>query len=330
MNSKPLTEERFLPASRPATVLAFSLPFLLLACASNTPAPVVNRAPATIPGTNLPRPAPGTRENGYYTVKRGDTLYSIALDNGQDYRDIAAWNNLENPNLIKVDQLLRVERPQGQAGASAYGGGAMAQSRPVPLSNGIEARPLDAGGGNTGSYKRDPKAGKEPYSDDAYARMQRGTYTPSLGGAAIASRPPVVVATSPQAASDAGGGSGEVSWGWPAKGKVVSTFSEGSNKGVDIAGHPGDPVLAAADGKVVYVGSSLPAYGQLVIIKHNNSNYLSAYAYNQRILVKEGQVVTRGTRIADMGSNDAGPRLHFEIRRQGKPVDPLPFLSAAR
>ena len=317
MNSKSLSEERFLPVSRPATVLAFSLPFLLLACASNTP-------------------APGTRENGYYTVKRGDTLYSIALDNGQDYRDIAAWNSLENPNLIKVDQVLRVERPQGQGGtAVAYGGGGVAQSRPVPLGSGIETRPLDAGSSNTATYKREPKAGKEAYSDEAYARMQRGTYAPQPAMGAIATRPPVVVtpgpAVTPQTGgTDGAGMSGEVSWAWPARGKVVSAFSEGSNKGIDIAGHPGDPVLAAADGKVVYVGSSLPAYGQLVIIKHNNSNYLSAYAYNQRILVKEGQVVTRGTRIADMGSNDAGPRLHFEIRRQGKPIDPLPFLPAAR
>jgi len=118
----------------------------------------------------------------------------------------------------------------------------------------------------------------------------------------------------------------EIAWIWPANGKTLATFSEGGNKGVDIAGKTGDPVIAAGDGKVVYSGTGLRGYGKLVIIKHNNT-YLSAYAHNQNILVKEGQSVSKGQKIAEMGNTDADQvKLHFEVRRQGKPVDPLKYL----
>jgi lipoprotein NlpD len=126
---------------------------------------------------------------------------------------------------------------------------------------------------------------------------------------------------------------GEVDWAWPASGKLLATFTEGggqdtATKGIDIAGKVGDPVLAAAAGKVVYVGNGLRGYGNLVIVRHNAA-FLSAYAHNSRILVKEGQTVTRGQRIADLGNSDADqPKLHFEVRHQGKPVDPLKYLPA--
>ena len=118
-----------------------------------------------------------------------------------------------------------------------------------------------------------------------------------------------------------------IKFAWPAKGKVVATFNEASNKGINIAGKMGEPVDAAADGKVVYAGSGLRGYGNLVIVKHDG-NYLTAYAHNSKILVKEGETVKRGQRIADMGDSDADSvMLHFEVRRQGKPVDPLKFMS---
>ena len=118
----------------------------------------------------------------------------------------------------------------------------------------------------------------------------------------------------------------EIAWIWPASGKTVGAFSEGGSKGLDIAGKAGDPVIAAADGKVVYSGTGLRGYGKLVILKHNNS-YLSAYAHNQAIAVKEGHAVTKGQKIAEMGNSDADQvKLHFEVRRQGKPVDPLKYL----
>ena len=114
-----------------------------------------------------------------------------------------------------------------------------------------------------------------------------------------------------------------VDWAWPLSGNLIAGFVEGSNKGIDIAAKPGDPVQAAAAGKVVYAGSGLRGYGKLVIVKHNPS-FLSAYAHNSQILVKEGQSVTKGQKIAEAGASDSDqPMLHFEIRRQGKPIDPL-------
>jgi lipoprotein NlpD len=119
-----------------------------------------------------------------------------------------------------------------------------------------------------------------------------------------------------------------VSFQWPARGNLISGFDEAKNKGLDIGGKVGDPVLAAADGRVVYAGAGLRGYGNLIIIKHNNT-YLTAYAHNQTLLVKEDQVIKRGQKIAEMGNSDADQvKLHFEIRRQGKPVDPAKYLSA--
>ena len=113
---------------------------------------------------------------------------------------------------------------------------------------------------------------------------------------------------------------------WPAKGKVVEDFVDGKNKGIDIAGKLGDPIQAASDGRVVYAGNSLRGYGNLVIVKHDNT-YLTAYAHNRNLLVKEGDSVRKGQTIAEMGDTDANSvRLHFELRVNGKPVDPLPFL----
>ncbi len=120
-----------------------------------------------------------------------------------------------------------------------------------------------------------------------------------------------------------------INWAWPAAGNVVTVFDEGRNKGLAIAGRLGDPVFAAADGRVVYAGSGLRGYGNLVILKHNNT-YLTAYAHNQQLLVKEDQNVKRGQKIAEMGSTDAERvQLHFEIRKQGKPIDPAKLLPSA-
>jgi lipoprotein NlpD len=136
--------------------------------------------------------------------------------------------------------------------------------------------------------------------------------------------------TSSSAAPATSGDSDALDWAWPAKGKIVAGFSETANlKGIDIAGKSGQPVLASGPGKVVYAGSGLRGYGKLIIIKHNNT-FLSAYAHNREILVKEGQQVARGQKIAEMGDSDADQvKLHFEIRRLGKPVDPAKFLPPA-
>lgn len=284
---------------------------ILGGCASGGPAPVEDR------GGKVPEPRPvvpaavGVADKaGFHTVKKGDTLYSIALDNGQDYKDVAVWNNLENPNLIKVGQQLRVTPPEN--------GAPVAVTKPVTSSGPVEVKPAPAGS-NTESLKREPKGGKQPYSDEALAKARQG----ETAGKPAESKPAdVKPAEKPALAGD------EVEWMWPAGGKPMVPFVEGSSKGIDIAGKAGDPVLAAASGVVSYAGTGLRGYGNLVVLRHN-ATYLSVYAHNSKILVKEKQAVTKGQKIAEMGSSDAeSPRLHFEIRRQGKPADPQKFLPA--
>ncbi|MDP2017127.1 MAG: peptidoglycan DD-metalloendopeptidase family protein [Hydrogenophaga sp.] len=216
---------------------------------------------------------------GYYTVKPGDTLFRIALDNGQNWRDIQAWNSLTNPNSIEVGRVLRVQ-PLAPVPHSAP----VVASTPVSPA-GVVSRPL---------------------TDTAPAAA------------------PIPAPAPPPAPASAG--ADELNFIWPAQGTVVSAFDETTNKGVSIAGKIGDAVVAAADGRVVYAGAGLRGYGNLIILKHNNT-YLTAYAHNQALLVREDQAVRQGQKIAEMGSSDADRvKLHFEVRRLGKPVDPIGYL----
>ncbi|MEO5671181.1 MAG: peptidoglycan DD-metalloendopeptidase family protein, partial [Ramlibacter sp.] len=217
------------------------------------------------------------------------------LESGQNWRDIARWNSIENPNLIEVGQVLRVSPPAA--------GVELAVARPVTPGNVV--------------------AGSVPPTPATAASTPRGTVTASVPS----NLPP---ATSAPAPAPAPSGEEEVPWAWPTAGgsTVVAGFDEQKNKGLDIAGKPGDAVLASADGRVVYAGAGLRGYGNLIILKHNNT-YLSAYAHNQSLLVKEDQTVRKGQKIAEMGNSDADRvKLHFEIRRQGKPVDPARYLPA--
>lgn len=307
----------------------------LAACTTpRTPAPVVDRRPGTATATATLGTASETPKapegRGYYTVKKGDTLYRIALEFGQSYRDIVAWNKLENANDIKVDQVLRVAPPD--AGSAPAGG---AQIGNVATGSGVEVRSLSsapsamaANGGN----KSGPRGDKRPYSDSALAELQKPDAAPSVDvpKAATPATPAVVapaatVAAGAAASSSAGDDEGRVDWMWPAEGKPLGGFDAGK-KGIDIPGKAGQPVVAAAGGKVMYAGSGIRGYGNLVIIKHTSS-LLSAYAHNKTILVKEGQTVSKGQKIAEMGNSDSDAvKLHFEIRQQGKPVDPSKFL----
>lgn len=281
---------------------------VLAACANHPPAPVVDRGQTlSVSATPVEKAAPAVVEvpPGYYQVKRGDNLLRISLDHGQYYKDVAAWNNLEDPNKINAGQLLRVVPPEGAVVV-----------KPVAAPPVIVA---------ADTLKREPKGGTQPYSDEAYAKA-RGETAPAQPVEKPAEKPaekPVAPAPAATPAPEA------VVWAWPYAGKTLATFSEGTenaNKGIDIAGKPGDAVQAAAPGKVVYAGSGLRGYGNLVIVKHD-STYLSAYAHNSKILVKEGDTVSRGQKIAEVGSSDADqPKLHFEIRKLGKPVDPLTYL----
>ena len=217
---------------------------------------------------------------GYYTVKPGDTLIRIGLDTGQNWRDIARWNSLDNPNVIEVGQVLRVVPP----------------SSDNPL---VVTRPVTSGSAVT---------------------QTTATAQPTKAAASAA--------TAPAAATAATSSEDDLAWIWPAQGSLIAGFDEAKNKGFDISGKAGDPILASADGRVVYAGAGLRGYGNLIILKHNNT-FLTAYAHNQTLLVKEDQTVKKGQKIAEMGNSDADRvKLHFEIRRQGKPVDPAKYMPA--
>jgi len=295
---------------------------LLAGCASKAPAPVVERGTAPVAA-----PLPG---KDVHIVRKGDTMYSIALEHGLDYRELAAWNNITDPSRILVGQQLLVRRP-GEAAPAAVAAGT-AQTQPIASAPVVEKRALDGGvvappPANSDTLKREPKAGKEPYSEQALALAQGSVRPPEPSPAPRTEPAPVPVPPATPVPPPAAPVNGDdVAWIWPAGGKLVATYSDGGSKGIDIAGKAGDPVVAAGDGKVVYSGTGLRGYGKLVIVKHNNT-YLSAYAHNQTILVKEGQSVSKGQKIAEMGNTDADQvKLHFEVRRQGKPVDPLKYL----
>ena len=292
-------------------ILALLLP-VMGGCASHAPAPVQERAGA--PAAAKPAAAAADSRIAYHTVKKGDTLYSISLDNGLDYRDVAAWNSLDNPNVIKIGQQLRVTPPDD--------GAAVAVTKPVSSSAPVEVKTAAAPASrNTETLKREPKGGKLAWSDEALAKARQGDAAEKPAEPKSESRSAEAVpAEKPAVAVD------DVDWMWPASGKLIASFAEGGSKGVDIAGKAGDPVLAAAGGVVSYAGAGLRGYGNLVVLRHNGT-YLSVYAHNSKILVKEKQAVSKGQKIAEMGSTDAeSPRLHFEIRRQGKPADPQKFL----
>lgn len=300
-------------------LIALVLPCLLLAACSQQPVPAIDRNATAQSRATVAQPS----GPGYYTVKRGDTLYRIALENGQDYRDVAGWNNIVNPSSIREGQVLRVAPP------SAPESGGAVVANPVAAGDMVESRSLDqpasqpmAPTQSNSSLKREPRVGKEPYSDEAYARLNKN-------GEQLALAPDTRIEAKPDPASTvpaAPAGPDDVPWLWPSSGKVVATYSEAGSKGLDFSGRAGDPVVAAGDGKVVYAGAGLRGYGELVIVKHN-ATFLSAYAHNRKILVKEGQQVSRGQKIAEMGNTDADSvKLHFEIRKQGKPVDPAQYL----
>ena len=303
-------------------VLSFTL--ALLSACSTTPnqAPVVDRTvPPPVKTATPSETAQIARdERGLYTVKKGDTLIRIALEYGQNYRDLVTWNNLANPNDIKVDQVLRVLPPDS---ASNSGSGVQTGAIIMPPAEKTPPPPPVV-------KKTEPKGDKKPYSDSALAELQRPDGNGAKAEAGVRPAPAPAPAAAVVAPSVAAGGASaddeKLSWMWPSEGKVVATFDEGKNKGVDIAGKAGQQVVAAGAGKVMYAGSGIRGYGNLVIVKHSNS-LLSAYAHNRTIVVKEGQSVTKGQMIAEMGDSDADSvKLHFEIRQQGKPVDPSRFL----
>ena len=294
---------------------------LFLAACSTTPnrAPVVEKYPVT-PGSRSFQVGKDWRPQ-YYVVKNGDTLFGIALEFGLDYRELAEWNGITNINRIVAGRELRLTSPDERAVTRpldmAAPGGA---TTPLQSASPVQAQSL-APSAAPSLLKGQPQGIELPYSDAALHQLQP----------ASPQQPPqpAVVQKAPAPAAPAPKTAGRLDWGWPAQGKIVAGFSESANlKGIDIAGKMGQPVVASAPGKVVYTGSGLRGYGKLIIIKHDKT-YLSAYAHNSKILVKEGQEVRKGEEIGEMGDTDANRvMLHFEIRRFGKPVDPMTYLKS--
>ena len=280
------------------------LPMLAVAaCASQRPAPVVDRSGRSRRRNRADRRAPTVSraaKDGIYVAQRGDTLQNVALAFGVDPKDLARWNGVPESDVLIPGQTLQVTPPASVATVSPITGSGQAEVRPLP----------PPGASVPGAPAPLPPAVAPPAAAPPVA-------------AAPPTAPPVAAAPEPSRAPSA-----SLPWIWPTSGKVIETFDDPRNKGIDIAGNEGAPVQAAADGEVVYVGSAVRGYGNLVIVRHSD-DFITAYAHNRKVLVAEKQSVKRGQPIAELGRSDADrPKLHFEIRHQGKPVDPLKYLPA--
>lgn len=285
-----------------------------------------NQAKVTSPAK--PSRDPDSRPKTH-VVAKGDTLYSLSLEYGLDYKDIARWSGITDPGVINVGQVLQLTGPDEVVEVKA-----ITTVRPIE-----QILPADV-------LVTQPKVLKLAYSETAIADLKRltqptnGMVTPriiadsapipaeskSKPEAAKEPKPTSVVPQKPE--NTASGDDEDLKWVWPTQGKLLSGYSENGIKGLDIGGRKGQAVFSASVGKVVYSGAGLRGYGKLIIVKHNKT-YLTAYAHNQAILVKEGDSVSRGQKIAEMGDSDSDVvKLHFEIRRFGKPVDPSKYLPA--
>ena len=312
---------------------------LLAACASDQPASVEDRsirspyaesdnarAPDRVP-PGKPMPSHGT-----YRVQGGDTLYAIAFNHGVDFRDLASWNHIPAPYRIYVGQELNLSAPMSTVTSGNPVVAPIPDRRPPTVSNLPSSRPVTG----TAAPSTKPQNSAPMFETVDPANVAQEAAPPPKAVTPVAPPPPVVKppvaaapveppkSTEPAPQLNAGG----VGWHWPASGSVIGTYVSGdqTKQGVDIAGNEGDPITATADGEVVYSGNGLIGYGELIIIKHNAS-FLSAYGHNRKRLVQEGDKVKAGQRIAEMGASAAARNeLHFEIRKNGKPVNPLDFL----
>lgn len=313
---------------------------LTLICAACTtprtsPAPIIDghaSTPAPQTTQTVSKQAPiVTPDATQYTVKKGDTLFRIAAENRVAYHDLMAWNKLPDTQ-IQIGQILLLAPPLGEGGVTI-----------TPLSDEASKKAPDTAQVVT---KTSPKAIKEVYkaqattastpaaeaSKVASKQQDKASSSASQTAKPVASAASAIAAANPiksgsaVASSAAASNTSSVEFGMPTSGKVLRRFSEES-KGIDIAGKLGQSIVASAQGKVVYAGTGLRGYGKMVILQHSNG-YLTAYAHNDKLLVKEGDVVKKGEKIAEMGKSDTDQvKLHFEVRKGGKPVDPGKFIA---
>ncbi|OUV02385.1 MAG: hypothetical protein CBC42_06240 [Betaproteobacteria bacterium TMED82] len=269
------------------SLFCFSISLFLTGCTVPKPAPVESRPVSKVkkPSEALYGKKKNASADGFYTVESGDTLFGIALAFGQNWRDIAAWNGLSNPNKILKGQRLKVVPPKKVSEAIA-----------IPLES-------------QSSVREGEQQGMEVDNDDKVVKVDKLDDEDTLVDMPTEVNP-----------------NNLLSWVWPANGQVIEQFSESNSKGISIAGLSGESIFAVSDGKVVYSGNGLRGYGNLVILKHSG-DMITAYAHNQIIFVKEGEQVSKGQKIAEMGMTEAErPKLLFEVRKSGKPLDPLQFL----
>jgi lipoprotein NlpD len=333
--------------------LVLLLGFAIAGCVANQRAPVSERTTKTNPKPVITKPAPAVPvveaprvppvvttvqpidvKPATHTVKKGETLYSIAKQYGLNYQELGAWNNLANANALREGTELQLTAPStrgGQPGATVLPMNIEAPPEGKPIAEPVKPPPPAPPSADESrldpTLKTEPKASRIPYSEVALQKIQRGENAETTAPAARENLPE----SKPEANPNAPGGNESLQWVWPTSGKIISSFSE-SSKGLDISGVHGQPIVASADGRVSYIGNSLRGYGKMIVIIHNKS-HLSLYAHNSAILVKEGQAVSKGQKIAEMGnsdSEDGAVKLHFEIRRLGKPVDPSKYLPNER
>lgn len=286
---------------------------IVTGCSVRTGAPVSDRghsprtesSAATRSTSGAPAAADARPDS--YTVRKGDTLFSIALDQGLDYRELADWNGISDPGVIRVGQTLSLKPPRSTA-----------TQAPVRGPRSVEGHPI-ASEGKPGGVKTEPKASRAPYSKQAYSDLSQSK--PGTRASPSSTSPGANEKRTPTGEGDV------IAWAWPANGKVIGKFNDAANsKGISIAGKLGQPVNASAAGRVIFSGTGIRGFGKLIVIKHNDA-FLSVYAHNNELLVKEGQTVAKGQKIAEMGKSDTDKvKLHFEIRRFGKPVDPMTLL----
>lgn len=248
------------------------------------------RAPIIEGGSGVPSAPGASTSAATYVVKPGDTLYGIARATGTDFETIKRLNNLSDPNQLTVGQVLRLNAQSATTAGAVRPGASAGTAIKPPTPSSTQPRPLDDVPGTSAS-------------------------APSAAPAAAPSVP------TPTPAADAGA----INWAWPASGPIIQNF-DSNTKGIDISGTPGDAIKAAADGKVMYVGNGVRGLGNLVIVNHDNG-FITVYGHNRKLLVKTGQQIKRGETVAELGDTETtSPRLHFEVRRRGTPVDPLRYL----
>lgn len=313
----------------------------LAGCGSSPPVAVVDGSTPVIveggsggSGTSGSPGVAGAPREGYYVVKKGDNLYRIAMAHGATTHDIVTWNHLTDETKIEIGQELRVKAPEGGNVEVMP----IAATAPIVLVGDASVPGVVSSTVASGSEAavRGPKGGKIAYSETALAEvraMESGVPAPNPAEPArtttsvTGATPTVPVAPVTPAVSATNDG---IDWTWPVAGTLLRGFVGGgdgkeANRGIDLAGRKGEPIHAAAAGVVSFVGT-LRGYGDFLVVRHGD-DYISVYAHTSKILVKRNQDVTKGQKIAEVGSSDADqPKLHFEIRHKGEPVDPLKFL----